>query len=409
MSAAKNPAIVIFLAYTSCDTEGVCLRSMVSGVRKTLRAHFPFPFPRITGFSGEDGELWLAGSQERAASVAEMFCGAHCNTTQQRRIRRSRLLSHCADLAAGGAVCVFCAHRGAPGLHDPAVRAIEAPLLVNLTRDIPETANGLMEGLTNSSVKEDIRRIRKAGFTYRVTTDPGAVREFHSQHYSPLIRERFPEDGIVMSADQMLARLKRGGELVCADLDGDWVAGMFNPPRRDTYALGALGIRDANESVRQKRVVSGLILRSLQRAVELGKPSAHLGRSLPFLGKGSIWFKAKWGCTLSAKGEVTKMQVFLDLRHDTVRRALAGSPVVHFHNDALAAVAWLPPEERAAKTIVREAGRYPGIARWHVLGTQDALTAAKDTLRRNNRVVPIPVEARSDEPLWLGQILERHT
>ncbi|MDH3667716.1 MAG: GNAT family N-acetyltransferase [Paracoccaceae bacterium] len=379
----------------------------MSGMRRTLRIHFPFP--RITGFSGEDGELWFAGSQERAASVAEVFCGGNCHTTDRRRIHRSRLLSRSADLAAGGAVSVFCAHRGAPGLHDPAGRAIEAPLLVALTRELPPTVTALMEGLGNSSVREDIRRMRKAGFTYRVTTDPGAVREFYGHHYEPLVRERFPEDGAVMSLDRMLARLGQGGELLCADLDGDWVAGIFNSAQADIYAMGNLGIRDANESVRQKRVASALILRSLQRAVELGRPAAAMGASLPFLGKGSIWFKAKWGCTLRADGDVPRMLAFLDLRHETVRRALTESPVVHFHDDELAAVAWLPPEEAAARAIVREAGRYPGISKWYVLGTQDTLTTAEETLQRNGRVVPIPVEVRADAPLWLGQILRGHT
>jgi len=380
------------------------VRSVISGIRRTVRIRFP----RITGYSGEDGELWFAGSQERAASVAEMFCGGNCHSSHRSRIQRSRLLSRSTDLAAGGAVSVFCAHRGVPDLCDPAGRAIEAPLLVTLTKALPPTVDELVEGLRNSSVREDLRRIRKAGFTYRVTTDPQALREFHDHHCAPMVQGRFPEDGRVASVDRMLARLAQGGELVCADLDGEWVAGLFNSVRADVYAMGSLGIRDASEDVRQKRVVSALILQSLQRAVELGRPAATLGASLPFLGKGPIWFKAKWGCTLRAEDDVPRMVAFLDLRHETVRRALADRPVVHFHGDGLAAVAWLPPGEAAAKTIAREAGRYPGISRWHVLGTQDALSAAGQMLQDNDRIVPIPVEMRSVEPLWLGQILRRH-
>ena len=62
----------------------------------------------------------------------------------------------------------------------------------------------------------------------------------------------------------------------------------------------SLGIRDADDAVRQKRVVAALIVRSLERAVELGRDRASLGRSLPFLGKGPVWFKAKWGGILTA-------------------------------------------------------------------------------------------------------------
>ncbi len=134
-----------------------------------------------------------------------------------------------------------------------------------------------------------------------------------------------------------------------------------------------------------------------------------LGASLPFLGNGPIWFKAKWGCTLRANDEVPRMVAFLDLRHEAVRRALAESPIVHFHDDELAAVAWLPPGEAAAKIIMREAGRYPGISKRHVLGMQDTLSAAEEMLQSNDRIVPIPVEMRTADPLWLGQILRRRT
>ena len=84
-------------------------------------------------------------------------------------------------------------------------------------------------------------------------------------------------------------RLNRGGELVCADIDGAWVAGMFNLANPESYDLGSLGIRDADDAVRQKRVVAALIVRSLEQAVELGRGQATLGRSLPFLGKGPVW------------------------------------------------------------------------------------------------------------------------
>ncbi len=372
-------------------------------MRKILRARFPFP--RITGFSGEDGDLWFAGMHERAARVADMLCGENCHTTSRSRIHRSLVLSRCAARAAGGAVSVFCAQYGAPGLHDPAGRAVEAPMLVTLTRALPDTSDALLEGLRDSSVREDMRRARKAGFTYRLTTDPEAVREFHGRHFVPFARKFHMQDGAGMPLGQMLAQLGQGGELLCADLDGEWVAGILNMPDANIYGLGLLGIRDADESVRQKRVISALIVQSLQRGRELGLPAANFGGSLPFLGKGPIWFKAKWGCTLRADSDVPRMLVFLDLRHEKVRRALTERPIVHFHNGGLAAVAWLPPEDAAIKSIVREAGRYPGISRWHVLGPQEALAAAAEALQGIDGVVPVPVEIRPDAPLWLGQIL----
>ncbi len=169
----------------------------------------------------------------------------------------------------------------------------------------------------------------RANFSYRVTRDPDVVREFHARHYAPLVAHRFPEDGEIVRVEEMLDRLNRGGELVCADIDGAWVAGMFNLANPESYDLGSLGIRDADDAVRQKRVVAALIVRSLEQAVELGRGQATLGRSLPFLGKGPVWFKAKWGGTLTrgALGPVQDLHMFMDIRHAAVRRMLSASPI----------------------------------------------------------------------------------
>ena len=167
---------------------------------------------------------------------------------------------------------------------------------------------------------------------------------------------------------------------------------------------GPLGIRDADEAVRQKRVVSALLVRSMQRAVELGRPATTLGSSLPFLGKGPIWFKAKWGCALEFEPGSQGMQVLLDLRHPPVRAALAESPIIHCEKGTLAVTAWLPPGDGPLKALIREAGRFPGISRWYVLADPETLRAAGQALDVGDRIVPIEVEVRAAEPLWLGRL-----
>jgi len=264
-----------------------------------------------------------------------------------------------------------------------------------------------MDGLRTSTTREDLRRIRKAGFSFRVTRDPEDVRLFHTRHYTPLVRQRFPEDGQIQSVEKLLDDLGHGGEIVCAELDGEWVAGLYNWAHVDNYAMGPLGIRDADEGVRQKRVVSGLLVASMERAVELGRPTATLGFSLPFLGKGPIWFKAKWGCTLEVGPGDQAMQLLLDLRHASVHKALAESPIVHCEADVLMVASWLPPGEAALNALVRDAGRFRSITRWHVFAETETLAAAGEALAVDDRIVPIAVDPGGSDPLWVGQLLPK--
>ena len=276
------------------------------------------------------------------------------------------------------------------------------PLGIALRKTLPDTTDSLLAGLKTSTTQEDLRRIRRSGFTFRITNDSDDIRAFYAHYYVPLVRQRFPEDGVITPLEIMLEILGRPGELVCADLDGEWVAGILNWVSGDDYTMGALGIRGADETVRQKRVVSALLVQSMQRAVELGRSTTTLGTSLPFLGKGPIWFKAKWGCRLEFEPQKPSMQMLLDLRHESVRTALANSPIVHCEKGELCVAAWLPPGDGPRKALIREAGRFPGISRWHVLAEPETLREAEQALEENERIHPVKVDICATEPLWLG-------
>lgn len=356
-------------------------------------------------YEGSEGTAWFAGLEPRTASLAAFFCGDDVRPGRPGRVWRRRIASRIADIAGGGGLPILRLQDPDPRLAPLLGRAVTVPLMVGIHTELPADVDALRSQLLTSTTREDFRRIRRANFTYRVTSDPEAIREFHARHYSPLVAQQFPEDGRVGSVENMLDALGRGGELVCADIDRVWVAGMFNIRHDDRYAMMSLGIRDADNDVRQKRVVAALIIRSLERAVELGMDQATLGKSLPFLGKGPVWFKAKWSGILSRDAATPDVHMFMDLRHAAVRRMLAASPVIHDEDDSLVVSTWLDPGDDPLKVTTREAGRYPGVARWYVLGEPETLAAGAEALGTRERIVPVPVTPHGDRPLWLGEIL----
>lgn len=359
--------------------------------------------PEVASFAGSDGRVWFAGPPDRAPSIAEFFCGDDMQRTSSGRLPRTLIADRATAQAMAGTVAVLFPDPKGPALADGA-GAIEVPLRITLRKHLPTSQEELLAGLKTSTTQEDLRRIRKAGFTYRISRDPADVRRFFSDFYVPLVRNRFPEDGVVKSLDEMLESVRGAGELLCADLDGEWVAGLFNSDREDDYSMGSLGIRGAEEAIRNKRVVSALIVAAMQRGVELGRPFATLGHSLPFLGKGPIWFKAKWGCELELAKRLQTMRILADLRHTPVQRALALSPIVLVENGAMCVAAWLSPGEGALATLLREAERFAGLSRWYVMAAPETLAAAAAALARD-RIVPIAVEAGGPQPLWLGDAI----
>lgn len=375
------------------------------GLRQTLRSELRRQLLPTASYHGTAGEAWFAGFEPSARSIAAFFCGDDLRPGSSGRVWRGRISARMRSVAVGGGLGILKLPEPDSRLTNLLPRAVAVPSLVDIHTNLPADQEALHEQLLTSTTREDFRRIRKANFSYHITNDPDAIREFHARHYTPMVAHQFPEDGRIGSVARMLGSLHQGGELVCADIDGEWVAGIFNVSENSTYALMTLGIRDADEAVRQKRVVAALMVRSLERAVELGRHRATLGRSLPFLGKGPVWFKAKWSGTITRDPATPDMHMFMDLRHDAVRRMLAASPIIHRHGDDLVVSTWLEPGETALKATTRDAGRFPGISRWYVLAEPGTLAGGASLLEAEDGIVLVPVNPGGDGPLWLGEVL----
>jgi hypothetical protein len=382
------------------------LWSVRRACRSTLTAAADPYFPRAVTYEGSGGKAWCVAVDSRAPSIAAFFCGEDVQAGPSGRIRRHRVPGRITHIAGAGGLPIVRVLDPDRWDADVLRRAIVVPLMVDLHTHLPADPDALAAQLLTSRTRGDFRRIRHANFSYRITTDPAVIREFYARHYAPLLAHRFPEDGRVAPVEDMLDKLSEGGELVCADIDGVWVAGLFNVANETSYDLGVLGIRDADDAVRQKSVVAALLVRSFERAVELGRDRAWLGRSLPFLGKSSVYFKEKWGAMITRDTAIPDLHMFLDIRHIAVRRMLSATPIIHAEDDALVVSTWLEPGAKPVRDTTRDAGRFPGISRWYVLGEPQTLTDAADRLSASERIVPVPVTLRGDDrSVWLGETL----
>ncbi len=351
---------------------------------------------------GKDGTAAFLGHIDRRASISGFFCGQDPVITSNASVSKSALTEKVLDQSSQGRAVVIAQNMWPFISKDHARFFIEAPLQVTLKKPIPETHDDLMNSVRNSTTKEDLRRIRKAEFTYRVSRDPDDITVFHRDYYVPVVNKQFPDDGQIMSLRKMLSVLERGGELVCADIGDKWVAGLFIMSAKGNYEMGPMGIYQADDVYRQQRVVSALLVGSMQYAVERKCTTATLGYSLPFLGKGPIWFKAKWGCDLKFHQGGETAYLLLDLRQQSTQRTLTDSPIVHRHDGKMVASAWLDNSDSCRNTLVREINRMDSITHWHIFGQEEAISNA-GPLNDLEHVRLVSCDPGSSDPIWLGE------
>lgn len=376
------------------------MKRLVSFARKKVRAYFP----QMQIMEGQGGTVTFFGHIDRRASISGFFCGQDTVATSSATVSKSSLTEKVVEQTSKGRAVVIAQSMWPFISANYSGSFIEVPLQVTLRKPIPDTHEALMESVRNSTTKEDLRRIRKAAFTYRVSRNPEDISIFHRDYYVPVVNKQFPDDGQIMSLGRMQSALERGAELVCADIGDKWVAGLFILSTKDNYEMGPMGIYQADDTYRQQRVVSALLVGSMQYAVERNCTTATLGYSLPFLGKGPIWFKAKWGCDLKFHQGGETAHLLLDLRQQNTQRILIDSPIVHRHDREMVASAWLDNSDSCRNTLVREISRMDSITRWYIFGEADSISNA-GPLTELETVRLVSCDLGSPEPIWLGELI----
>jgi Acetyltransferase (GNAT) domain len=144
------------------------------------------------------------------------------------------------------------------------------------------------------SLLEDLKKIRRYGYTVEHTTAPADWDEFVSTMLRPLALVRHGNTAWVASRG-LLRQLSRSGTLHFVRLDGERVAAACSVPRGETIWLPLSGIRNGDPSLLRRGASVAALAATLDWARAQGYRRVDAGRTSPFLHDGVQQFKRKWG------------------------------------------------------------------------------------------------------------------
>jgi hypothetical protein len=146
------------------------------------------------------------------------------------------------------------------------------------------------------SLLEDLKKIRRYGYTVEHTTAFADWEEFDATMLRPLARARHGPQAWTPSRG-LLQQLARSGTLHLVSLEGQRVAGACSVPRGggDTVWVPLSGIRDGDPTLLRRGASSAALAAAFDWAREHGYRQVDAGRTSPFVRDGVQRFKRKWG------------------------------------------------------------------------------------------------------------------
>lgn len=159
---------------------------------------------------------------------------------------------------------------------------------------LPENIDDYLNSITTGA-RNNLKRVKKMGFTSTITSDKEWVETFYDNYYVPTMVHRHADDAAVIERQDMISIINdSGAEFVKLFLDGVCVAAALTRFNNERYYYEKIGYLNGDVSLLDKGIVAGLYQFRIQRAFELGCRTIELGGAPPLLENGVLKFKSNW-------------------------------------------------------------------------------------------------------------------
>ncbi|HEU4699174.1 MAG TPA: GNAT family N-acetyltransferase [Gemmatimonadales bacterium] len=206
------------------------------------------------------------------------------------------------------------------------------------------------------SLKSDLARVRRGGFTLEATRDPAAWRLFVDRMLRPTAEGRFGA-GAWHPTAALLDRVMRDGELYFLCREGERLAGITALALgRTTRWFPLSGLRDGDASLLRDGVMAATYALVFARARAEGYSRLDLGRTTAFVHDGVAQVKRKWGFAPVRDPLTQLVALRLDAGSAALREVLARDPLLADTGEGLAPLTLAGAAAAPASAAVRPAG-----------------------------------------------------
>jgi hypothetical protein len=196
------------------------------------------------------------------------------------------------------------------------------PQLVELVIDLPTSLDDYRKGLKGTA-KSDLSRIRRYGFTSKVSRDTERLKAFYHGMFLPSMSGRHGGNGYVFplaDLQNIMNKDPRNGLLELWS-GNNWVAGLLYEIKGTEFHTRRVGWLNGDPAIHQLGVSGALHWFAVVKAIEMGCEQLVFGGVAPYLEDGLFHAKTKWSAQLSHEhSHFRQWRAMLDRSHPDCRK-----------------------------------------------------------------------------------------
>ena len=313
---------------TDCIMNPTLKTSLHCAVDNTLRR-----VPLVL-YSGTAGSMLVAGEERWSRYLPDRFFGSG---PRELRLLGSywtwqlpRVLRRWRDAAD---ITVARADRVTARLF-PSEEYLRVPEWIRMVAPVPASNRDFRA----SSVRSDMRVIKKYKLTWRVSHDADELATHLDRDYYPYTRLRHGDDSFVQPPRWMKNTFRKGG-LLWVEREGVPIAGLVFEQDPPVFRLSTVACVGADEGLLRQGALVGVYLFSFECARSLGLTDLDMRGCRPCLHDPLFFVKHKYGAVVEDNPDtVYDLLVRWNTATPAVMRFLAESPLIFRDDNGLSAI-----------------------------------------------------------------------
>ena len=227
-------------------------------------------------------------------------------------------------------------------------------LKVNVSKDFSEIYKSF-----SKSAKEDIRKVKKEGFSYEITDDLDKIRFFYERMYIPYSYKRYGNLAICSTFSTIRHLVERGSKLMLIKKNSDYLIGSLFFFENNTVIGTHAGIIDGRIELLKKSVSSASYYYGIVYSKKINAKYLDFGACRPFLNGGLFRYKKKWGAFVEPSKSSFSVFGFKTVNSkDSIKEFLLNNPFISKNKNSLEGNVFLSADMKSNAKEVQHLLKY---------------------------------------------------